>query len=410
MPLGLIWAALFPAPVQPVAAADLLAETHRLAALSLRSNYRRIGQGAEARTYLVSGPGAYEHVHGRDFSMAAGGALALGDTEVVRDTLETFLSFQRADGLLPRALAPWPPYVMIALDTVGFHLPFRGPLRPNYRSEWFVVNVDCNALLVWTAARYVRASGDAAFASRHYPALVRAMGWYSGRLKEGLVNQPPYSDWQDTIARGGRVFYSNLTYWKGLESMAELAAALGRGDEAQRWRADAAAFREKAQSFFWDESKGLYRNSESLPQTDVSANLLAVAWGFAEPEASEKILKALDGPDFQGRFGPRTTVPDYPLHRKTFITLIAGVPDYHDRQVWSWIAAAAALAHARLGRRERAARVLEAMAKEAARVGELGEVYDDAGPVRRRLYRSASPFSWGAGMWLEALAASRQPP
>lgn len=375
-----------------------------VAAGSLRANYRRL-DGTPPRTLIVSGPRVYQHVHARDFSYAAGGALALGDLEPVRDTLETFIGFQRADGLYPRALATWPPYLCIALEYLGFKVPFRPPIRPNYVSEAFVENIDPNALLAWTAARYVAASGDSDFGRRHHRSLSAGLAWYEGRLDRGLVSQPPYSDWQDTISRRGRVFYSNLAYWRGLESMADLAALLGRNREAERWRRRGRELQARAKAFFWDEQGGFFRGSEEWPGLEAGANLLAIAWGFAGKTEADRILQAFEKAGVWRKLGPRATVPDYPLRAKSYPALLSGFGDYHDRQVWSWQTAAAGLAFARLGDRRRGLEVLGPMAEVAARDGELGEVYDDAGQVRRWLARSESPFAWGSGLWVEALSA-----
>lgn len=270
-----------------------VAESGRIAADSLRSNYRRVRGG---RTIIVCGPRAYQHVHARDFAFAAGGALLLGDFAAVRDTLEALLSFQRRDGLFPRAVAPWLPYVGVVIEYLGVPLEFKRRLRANFVSEHFAVNVDCNALLAWTAERYAEASGDWDFAGRQHDALARGIAWYERWLRpgRGLVSQPHHSDWQDMIARTGRVFYTNVCYWRGLVAMERLARGLGRPAEAEAWRARADRFRERARAFFWDGAVGAFRNAEGIAGIEPGANLLALAWDFADAREADEVLAALE--------------------------------------------------------------------------------------------------------------------
>jgi glycogen debranching enzyme len=317
------------------------------------------------------------------------------------------LSFQRKDGLLPRAVAPWAPYIMILADTFGLHLEFKAPLRPNYTSEALINNIDCNAFLVWATLRYARASGDGDFVRRHQGVLERALAWYDGRMKDGLVFQSPFSDWQDSIARRGRVFYSNLIYWKGLRAMEELAAYFEPRDResAAGWRARADAFAARLVEFFWDKKLGAFKNSDRIPGIESGANLLAAAWGLVGPEKTESILHAFDAPGVRRPLGLRATVPAYPWYMKSIFATVGGNTDYHDDQVWSWQTALEATVWASLGRPERGERALAPMAEVIAKDGVVGEVYDDDCQVKRRLFRSECPFTWGAGMWLEALDA-----
>jgi glycogen debranching enzyme len=393
------------APAAPAVPAAIIA-SREIAARSLRSNYRRVRVRGRPRTLIVCGPNAYEHVHARDFGYTTGGALLLGDHGPVRDTLETLLEGQREDGLLPRGLASLPPYIVVALDYLGLAHPFRAPIRANYVSEQMVWNADTNALLVWAAQRYVAASGDRDFARRHRGRIERAMAWYGPLLRrgEGLVLQPHHSDWQDSVARSGRVFYTNVCFWKGLLALADLARALGAEAEAERHLAEAGAFRERARRFFWDESQACFRNSDRIGGLEPGAVIMAAAWGFSEGEEIARALASMERAGAWRGSGYCATVPDYPLHLKSLFATLSGNGDYHDSQVWSWSTALAASYHARRGERARALEILRPIAEIALREGEIGEVYDRDRQVKRWLARSESPFSWGAGMWLEALA------
>lgn len=393
-----------PTATRPVESLDsLLSSCREAASRSLRANYRRVEEAQGTKIILVSGSVIYQHVHGRDFSLGCAGALALKDFDAVRDTLDVAFGFQRHDGLLPRAVAPYPPYLMIAADSFGWKTGFKAPLRPNFTSELFVRNYDTNAFWAWAVRRYAEASGDWEFARARYRRLVKAMDWYEPRKKDGLVSQRPFSDWQDNIGRSGRVSFTNVVYWIALKAMEETAARVAP-DDAELWRGRAERFREKARAFFWDEREGALRNSERIAGIETGANLLAAAWGFIGAEDAARVFEAFERRGMWRRLGLRATDPDYPVYMKSPFGLLAGNHDYHDRQVWSWQTALAALALHRMGDTARARRVLEPMARLIAREGKVGEVYEDEAQVTRRLFKSECPFTWGSGMWLETLS------
>ncbi|MDE2491342.1 MAG: hypothetical protein KGM24_10870 [Elusimicrobia bacterium] len=370
---------------------------------SLRSNVRDLG----GRPVLTAGARQFRMVWTRDACFAAGGLIAAGRADAARGTLGAILSFRRADGLLPRLLDSGSWAARVAWASVGRELPLTGALKPNYVGEHFCAAIDGNALACWAGELCAAADGAGpAFAREVLPALEGALRWYDGRLKDGLVVQPPFSDWQDSVrARRGRVFFTNLLYWRAHEALAALARRAG-GDAAP-WTARAEALRARIRGFFWDERRGAYRSLEDGGPLSPDGLLFAIVWGFSGPEESRRLIAALDAAGAWTPWGPRCAVPDYPFSARGWITRLAGVPDYHDRLVWLWQSALAVRALRAAGEEARAERLADALAGILERDGAAGEVYepDDGRPVVRRLYRSEAPFSWAAAFCVEALGA-----
>ena len=63
-----------------------------------------INDDPQRRTVILAGRGKYSDLWTRDSMYTSMGALTIGQTEAVKGTLESLLSTQEADGLLPRRI------------------------------------------------------------------------------------------------------------------------------------------------------------------------------------------------------------------------------------------------------------------------------------------------------------------
>lgn len=378
-----------------------------IAANSLRSNIRP-AQGPDGRIWKVvtAGSRQYKTVWARDFGFTAGGLIRLGEIQALRDTLEAFLAFQKPGGLFPHILDTMPWYLRVAAASLGFERPFKGLLKPYYRNQHFGIAIDSGLLLAYAAERYVNASGDVDFGLRHYAALKRGLEFYQDFLKDGLISQPPCSDFQDTVrARRGRVFFTNLIYWKACWALSNIAAAAGLPQEAERWKIYAAQLKEKINRFFWLEDAGYFRNTERSRQLSTDGNLFSIVWEFAGESHAARILRAMEGMNLWTLAGPRCVVPPYSWRDIEPYLIAAGAGDYQDSMVWMWQTALAIQVYRKLGLKTQKDHLTQTVQKILERDGHVHEVYDPVTslPVRRRLYRSESPFSWASAMLLEAL-------
>ena len=365
-----------------------MARLLEIARRSFEANIRILG----SKRVIVAGANQFGSVWTRDFCFASGGLLKAGLPDVVRDTLAAICAGQRADGLMPRLLDSSDPIVRFVRSALGSRLPLSEPLKPNFISDHFVISIDSNALLAWTARRYADATGDTAFLESLRPRLERGLDWYRTVEKDGLARQPPFSDWKDSIAaRRDAVFMMELLRWQGLR-------ALGRETEAL-------AVKTRADEAFWEETGGFYRDTLGFPLFSSDSNFGAIAWGFCSVERARRIWDAARRLGLWTRWGPRAG-QRYPWREKGVLPRIALMHRYHDDHVWLWNSAVALTALRRLGENAEAEKLAAEITALAERDGEIGEVYEpeDGRPAKTWLYQSEAPFTWSSAMLFEALA------
>ncbi|TBR22385.1 hypothetical protein EPO15_08095 [bacterium] len=385
---------------------QVLLDASVVAARGLRTNLRDVpGPDGRVRRLVAAGPGQYGSVWTRDFAWSVEGLLLAGEDRAVRDTLDALLAAQRPDGLVPRLLDTRWPWARFARAVLKERLALHAPLVPNFRSDQFVYAYDANALLVWAACEYALRRDELAWAGLVLPRLEAALSWYETHESQGLVVQPPCSDWKDKLkARRGAVFYTNLARWKAASALAALYAGLGRRAAAQEAESAAKTLQRRLERAFWDAEGGCYRDTAQGSVYSSDSNLAACVWGFADPERAAKSLRALDRCRLWTPWGPRAG-QTYPASEKSWLSRLAGIPGYHDEGVWLWISALALDALALTGREAHRARLAAAVAGLLTADGAAGEVYhpETGRPLSGRLYRAESPFTWSSAMLLAAL-------
>ncbi|MBI5200490.1 MAG: hypothetical protein HY925_02790 [Elusimicrobia bacterium] len=346
-----------------------------VAKAQLEANLRALGNG---RTVLVAGANQYGSVWARDFCFASGGLLAAGLRQPVLDTLEELVALQREDGLYPRLLDSLHPLARFLRGTFGQKLSLSSPLRPNFVSDHLVWSFDTNALVVDALRR-------AGLAEKHAASIERALSWCRSEMRDGLIFQPPFSDWKDTISsRRGHVFFTQLQFWK----------ALGRAQETDEFAA-------RLRRAFWLGE--YFADTTEFPLLSTDGNLAAIAWGFSTQDETERILDAIEAKGLWTPWGPKAG-ERYSYFEKGWFARLALVHGYQDDFVWLWVSALALRALHRAGRVERRDALLRTLCERIVREKSISEVYrpEDGQEVRTWLYRSEAPFSWSSGMLLEA--------
>ncbi|HSJ14647.1 MAG TPA: discoidin domain-containing protein [Longimicrobiales bacterium] len=197
---------------------------------TIRANlaYILINRDAAA---IQPGSRSYERSWIRDGSLTSAALLRLGHPEEVRAFIEWYAPYQYEDGKVP-----------CCVDHSG-----AGPVPEN----------DSHGQLIFLVAEYFRHTGDRALVERVWPNLVKAVaymdslrasrrteeyrtkenGVYFGLMPEsisheGYSEKPMHSYWDDSFAL------------KGYEDAAWLADTLGRTEEARRFAASFAEFRD----------------------------------------------------------------------------------------------------------------------------------------------------------------------
>ncbi len=382
-----------------------------IAADSLRAGLelRRLPDGRE-KMVLCAGRRNFREPWARDFGFASLGLVELGDFQAVREGLEVFFLHQRPDGQLPIKVHSTSVLDRYMHSYFKREQPVTSPLKAKYKSAHGTVSLDGNALLVMAALNYVERSGDEEFARAYWPALKQAALWLEEHaLADGLLRQSAFADWADSIARQGPVLYTNVAYWKALHDLARLGARFGSEADQRYFAAKARQVQAAIYAHFWRPGLGYYVTSQVFDNLSSSGNLMAIAWGLADPAQAHTILDVMD------RFGMAEPVPTqvaHPAYPSRFVALenrLGGLPHYHTSAAWLWLGAWHVIALTRAGRLAEAETLLVRIAQVTVRDGVIHEVYDrDGRYLSTRWYTSEAPFSWSAGMIVHAYYVYRR--
>lgn len=361
----------------------------------------------EEKLILCAGVRNFREPWARDFGFATFGLMALGKAEVVRDCLEAFLLYQKASGQFPVKLHSTNVVERYLHSLLGREQPIDKPLRPKYQTAHRTVSLDGNCLLVIAALHYAKQAGDAAFLQAHWDGLCRAITWLEAHARgdDGLLHQGAYTDWADSIARTGRILYTNVLYWKAVSGLAE-AAVLCEDTAGQKWwqdKADRLAAQVQAQ--FWRDDLGYFITNGRYHNLSSSGNTLAVAWGLATEAQAASILNVME------QLGMANPVPTQVVsfgYRRRDVAVenhLARIPEYHTEAAWLWLGAWHAVALAKQERPSEAQALIQRMSKLIVRDGVVHEVYGKDGRfLSTLLYTSEAPLTWNASMAIYAFS------
>ncbi len=374
-----------------------------IAADNLRSaiEVRHFGN-RKTREILHAGYRNFRESWARDFSFASFGLLALKEFKVVKDTLEAFLDHQTPEGQFPVKLHSMGMVTRFMHSLLGREQPTEIPMRPKYISGHGTISLDGQCLMVIAAIHYSFQAEDHEFLKTHWESLVNAISWAERSVLEGtdgLLSQAAFADWADSIARNGRVLYTNVTYWKALQEMAEAAKHFGLNDQISFYSKKAEQVAQAIQAHLWRPALGYYAASDSLDQLTSSGNLLAVAWGLASTEQANFIMDAIIVNGMASPVPTKVAYPSYPPNLIALENRLGGVANYHTDAAWLWIGAWHVVALARNGRVEESHGILSRIAEVIVDDQQVHEVYGPNGrPLSSFWYKSESPLSWNAGM------------
>ncbi|MBC7878456.1 MAG: hypothetical protein H7Y59_14900 [Anaerolineales bacterium] len=374
-----------------------------IAADNLRSaiEVRRFGNH-KTREILQAGYRNFRESWARDFSFASFGLLAVKEVKVVKDTLEAFLDHQTPEGQFPIKLHSFGMVTRFMHSLFGREQPTETPMRPKYLSGHGTISLDGQCLMVIAAIHYSFQTEDHEFLKTHWDALVKAISWTERSVKDstdGLLTQGAFADWADSIAHIGCVLYTNVTYWKALQEMAEAATHFGLKDQISFYSKKAEQVALAIQAHFWRPTLGYYAASDTLDQLTSSGNLLAIAWGLASKDQANSIMDTIIVTGMASPVPTKVAYPAYPLHLIAIENRLGGVANYHIDAAWLWIGAWHVVALARSGRVEEAHGILSRIAEVIVRDQQVHEVYGPNGkPLSSFWYKSEAPLTWNAGM------------
>jgi GH15 family glucan-1,4-alpha-glucosidase len=373
-----------------------------IASINLRAGIeKRCLPDGQEKLILCAGLRNFREPWARDLSFASFGLIELNEFQATREALEVFLINQRPLGQFPVKV-----HSTTVLDRYIHSLfkreqPIDAPIRPKYITAHNTISLDGNALLVIASLNYITRSGDVDFARTHWPALKRAVAWLESYALEddGLLHQAPFTDWADSIARQGRVLYTNVIYWKALADLATYAVAYGEPADQAYFAAKADQLKQAINAHFWREDLGYYVTSQIFDNLSSSGNLLAIAWDLTTSAQAHAIL------DNMQQFKMAEPVPTQVVHRAYPAKFIAwenrlgGLAHYHTSAAWLWLGAWHVIALARMERLAEAEALLYRLSSVIVRDGAVHEVYAPDGHYLSTFwYTSEAPLTWSAGM------------
>lgn len=350
----------------------------------------------------------------RDSFWASLGLLESGlDAEKVRESLELFLKYQRSDGKIPRKIA----LDYNGLKYFGLKIKRRAP-RPIYSSALaWRFSVDDNLLFGIAFCRYVEKTGDLKWAGGYFENLLSALEFYARKnlLREDLIFESGFANWQDTVYKRGFVLYSNCLWYEAVRSFENLRDKLNKNPASRLPNAEMIVF--QIRDKFWLDDKNYFTDSvqggKSDKYFDLAGNLLAILFDIAHPKQAEKILRQVS--DIEARCNALLSdeeknilhplnYPRYPWRRISPALYLFGIQDYQNGINWSWIEALLVLVQIKTGHTEDARQNFARFAEIILKNNHIHETYYlDGRPFNHLLWKSAVPFAWGVGLWLWAI-------
>jgi len=380
---------------------DIISKARDIAISDLRACYSEQG--------IFAGTHQFSDYWARDGLFACLGALAIGDTEIVKKELELMLTFQAHDGQIPLRVGQY----FIGLKMLGLSNPKE--LKPRYDQDKYGSKpTDQNSLFIIAFQEYLERTRDLKFLKDNYSQLKRAIGWSLSQDRDGddLIEEGNYAGWTDSLRKMGKVFYTNVLHCHALRIMAELSKQAGYQDDSKHYLALHAKLKSSLNTRFWngryysdwiDAGKtGTSGKRHDYFSTD--GNLLAILFGIASPEQGGEIENCVARFAISDNVPSLTNHPRYPFRMQSLIDTLFGIGDYHNGLSWLWLGSLDALAKHRLGLKAEAKTELEKIASLIVLHKGVYEVYtEDGKPVNRLLYHSEHPFAWSAGLFLYAL-------
>ncbi len=351
---------------------------------------------------IIAGPHHFVDLWARDSLFATFGLYEKKDFPVFRQTIDTFLKFQRADGLVPYR-------VMRSKSNLAkyFGKPtLRNTPDANFYSHMSLGLVpDGGLMAIISSAEYVRRSNDTTWLKSQFPSLKRAMDWYLKKFEHSLISEWFQCEWADGILKSGKTLYTNVLYVKALKDMVNLSKKIDKKDEFLKYSEQSNAIYKKFHKEFWNGSYFIdFIDWKRQKYFASHANLLSVIFSIATKKEAYSILNIAKS-HCLNTFTLHNVYPSYPFWRTPLPQLLGGIPQYHNRGIlWLQPGITYALALHSAGKDREAKAFVSQIGAHILTHKTVYEVYElDGTPVNRSIYKSEGPFAWSAGLFLWAI-------
>jgi hypothetical protein len=281
-------------------------------------------------------------------------------------------------------------------------------LKPEYLGEHGTPAVDSNLLTLLASLQWMEKTGERFFLENYSGQMERAFQFILNSRNGELLTQPAFSDWQDSARRAGETFYLNLLFVRVLARLQDLDVPWAAMENLETWK-------RRLWDAFYDTGSGLFISQTEHKQYSLETQLWCIEENiFNGSVARETLWNSLLRSPLWGSLPGRPVAPEYPAREVSWTTKLVGLRDYHDLFHWSWLMGESLKVALLMNAQDEVTRLVNTLEGLARQYGTIHEIYElnsksELEPVKRPLYRSEYPFSWGAAKILEALSTQRAP-
>lgn len=350
--------------------------------------------------YLRAGAHQFASLWTRDFCFSIEGLLKLGHADIVKNHLEKLiLARRKSDNLIPRSLDSIATPTRVFLESlIKYSPPIKDPLKAEFEGEHGTLAIDSNLLVLRGTLLYFKYTGDDYFQKFYASELKQLFDFYNKYFNHGLIIQPKFSDWQDSVKRTGSTFLTNYLYWETGSNLNQYFKFMINAQTLSN-------LKKLLWKRFYSPNEGLFKSLKGSEQISLEGNLFALLnstfWN-AQADRTHS-YKSLKHSKLWTGFG-LATFPNYPLNQMSWTTMLVGLRHYHDNMLWSWLQGLSLKLAKHMNDKEEANKLEGKLDEILLRDFMVKEIFkpDSLLPFKKPFYRAEGPFSWGAAMIIDA--------
>lgn len=367
---------------------------------SLQENLQLTQQGK----FFVAGGHQFRTLWVRDFCYSVPGLVHGGFADVVENQLRLIQSHVDAKGFLPRGLDVTNPKARVVWNSFlpTFEFPqcyTKNKLKPEFLGEHHTPAFDSNLLFIKACCQLATLTKRSLLINAAQATELFKVYRFNS---EGLIEQPAYSDWQDSVRREGILLLTQLLYLEVCALLRDFGIFVTDESVIQEMEIQI------TNKFFAND---LFREQLGSDRISLDSHGLFLTSENILPNISKShVYAALK----KSKLWQMDVLPGVPVHpfydpdSISWTTKIVGLRHYHDGFYWGWLIADSHRIAKLMNDTEEAERITKKFAESIYNDEFMAEIYEVKRgilrPVQRRLYKSESPFTWTSAKWLEALA------
>lgn len=385
---------------------------YKSATRTLDLNTLKMDTGNKA---IYAGGNQFRTLWVRDFCYSVEGLVLDGQNTLVKYQLSLIFSFLSREGLLPRGLDFISPKWRVVQNTILKWLPlfrnqyptaeseFKRIIKAEYFGEHGTPAMDSNALFVLAYCNYADKNKDWFLSDTQ---LLSLLDYYNRHRTGDLFDQPPFSDWQDSVLRTGPLALLQLQILSAYES----SVTLKRLPESHF---NIKTFKNKILESFFDPNSYLFYQDTSKKRLSLDCYGFIFRYGlFSDVIDLKRLYLSLKASALWQHIGG-PGVPVFPKYQETEVswtTKMVGLRHYHDGFHWGWLIAEAAYIAKTNSDINEYQHIVDRYSACFQPDQNLAEIYIASGNQLTEysglFYRSENPFTWTAAKWLAALNIS----